>query len=161
MPAINALAGFRQTGLSSVEFVIVAPFLLFMMFMVAQFSWIFNNYYMVANAAGVGARFLANQRKSTTAYSDTLRVVRNSAGMGSELTITTSVNGANCTDGSNPTCGNALETAAAAANWQEQRCAVTATYRITPPFQVDFGGLNQMWPTQYVYTVWQRVVVYK
>jgi Flp pilus assembly protein TadG len=142
-----------------VEFVIVAPFLLFIMFAVAQFSWLFNNYYMVVNAAGVGGRYFAVQAASSTAYADTLRVVRNAAGMGNEITIATAVNDVACSDGSNPTCGNALKAAAIAAAWQEQRCTVAVTYTITAPFLVSFGGLDQMWPTQYQYTVSQRVVV--
>src|SRR5918998_1307445 len=68
-----------ETGQTMVEFVIVAPVLLMLLFGVIQFGIVFNNYLTVTDAARIGARKAAVSRLETTPAALTEASVRAAA----------------------------------------------------------------------------------
>jgi Flp pilus assembly protein TadG len=60
-----------QRGGVAVEFALVLPLLLAILFAVFQFSWYITNYLMLTDAAAVGAHVLASERGYTKPYTDT------------------------------------------------------------------------------------------
>jgi Flp pilus assembly protein TadG len=136
----------REKGIAAIEFVIIIPFLLLILFGVVQYSWLLNNYTRVINAAGIGVTFFSTQYDSTTAKADTLAIVQ-AAVPNLTVAITTRVNGTACLD---PDCGPALITG------QGQPASVTVTYTIQPLFNMRLQYLPG-WPTTYNATISQRV----
>jgi len=146
----------KQKGIAAVEFAVVAPVLLAIVLGLAQFGWLLGNYVMVANAASAGARYFAAQRGSTTPYSGTQTQVQTA---GSTLTtgnlsITATVNGANCT--SDTAC--AADLTSAASGSAVATAAVTVTYsNFSPLFKGALAGLYTMMPTALNATAVERV----
>jgi hypothetical protein len=97
----------RQSGIAAVEFALLAPPLLVIVLGIAQFGWLMANYVMVTNAASSAARYFASQRGTATPYTSTkTQVVTSAAYLATgNLSITTYVNGTQCTSDSDcPTC---------------------------------------------------------
>jgi Flp pilus assembly protein TadG len=117
-----------------VEFALVFPLLLLIMFAIIQYGWLLNNVMILNNAAGTGAAFFSTQFDSSTARGDTLTVVRAAAAAidGNDLQITTRVNGTVCND---PGCGSRLT------ENQGTPASVTVTWTITPIFNLVISGL--------------------
>jgi Flp pilus assembly protein TadG len=100
----------RESGAVTVEFSLVIPVLLLMLFGIAGFGMFFNNYILLTNAASVGARILASERGYSTPYSDTQAAIQQATTtMHSAPTITMTVGGTACT--SDTSCATALGTA--------------------------------------------------
>ncbi|MEW6342815.1 MAG: TadE/TadG family type IV pilus assembly protein [Paraburkholderia sp.] len=126
----------RQRGIAAIEFALLAPPLLAVALGMAQFGWLLGNYVMVANSASSAARYFASQRGTTTPYSSTKTQVNSSASYLStgNLSITTSVNGTQCT--SDADCATALASAAG------DPATVTVTYSsFSPLFKGTLAGL--------------------
>jgi Flp pilus assembly protein TadG len=63
----------NQRGVAAVEFALVLPILLALLFGTAQFGWLMNNYIVLTNAASLGAHLLASERGYAAPYTDTQR----------------------------------------------------------------------------------------
>ena len=141
----------RQSGVAAVEFALLAPPLLVIVLGIAQFGWLLGNYVMVSNAASSGARYFAAQRGSSTPYSSTKTQVNASSAYlnSSDLSITTYVNGTQCTSDSD--CQTALSAAAT------DPATVTVSYSpFSPIFKGTLAGLVGM-PSSLNSTVVERV----
>jgi hypothetical protein len=55
----------REKGIAAIEFAIIFPFLLLILFGVVQYSWLLNNYTRVINAAGIGVTFFSTRWQSS------------------------------------------------------------------------------------------------
>jgi Flp pilus assembly protein TadG len=99
-----------RRGIAALEFVLVAPALLMVIFAGAELSILLARYMTLENAAVVGAKqFAFSAGVSATPYDDAVNAIQGSA---STLNlpssgISLSVNGAACT--TNAVCGNALQ----------------------------------------------------
>lgn len=146
----------RQKGIAAVELAITLPVLLLIVLGLAQFGWLLANYMMVSNAASAGARYFAAQRGTTTPYTGTQAQVQSSASImnSSNLSITASVNGGNCTSDAN--CAADLTGAASGAALAS--AAVTVTYsNFSPVFKGSLSGLYSMMPSALNATAVERV----
>jgi Flp pilus assembly protein TadG len=141
----------RQRGIAAVEFALLAPPLLVIVLGIAQFGWLLGNYVMVTNAASSGARYFAAQRGSATPYTATKTQVTASAAYlnSGNLSITTYVNGTQCTSDSD--CATDLSAAA------NSPATVTVTYSsFSPLFNGSLAGLVGM-PASLNSTMVERV----
>ena len=111
-----------QRGAAAVEFALVLPMLLFVLFGIIQFGLTLNNYLVLTDGVRAGAREFAISRSSTTPYSSSKSAVTNSAAnlTATSITITMRVNGTACAP--DAACVTALSTASGGA------ALVTATY---------------------------------
>lgn len=104
-----------HTGSALVEFTIVLPVLLFLVFGIAQFGLIFYNYIMVANATTVGSRQFATSRLDSSGATHTIAAINNATTNLTNLSISLSVNNqAACSTSSSindKTCQNQLQAA--------------------------------------------------
>jgi Flp pilus assembly protein TadG len=113
-----------DAGSPAVEFALIAPLLLLMLFGIIQVGIAFNNDVELTDSVRTGGRNLAISRAtaSATPYSTTVSAI--SAGApnltATSITTTMSVNGVACA--SDSACATALSTAAG------ETAAVTATY---------------------------------
>jgi Flp pilus assembly protein TadG len=121
-----------RDGATAVEFALLAPILLMLAVGIAQFALTLNEYVMLTEAVRDGARQLSLARGGSTPYTTTINQVKSSVGglTVASLTITTSVNGTECTTDS--ACQTALTSAAG------QASAVSATY----PCQLKVMGID-------------------
>jgi len=101
-----------DSGVSAVEFALVAPVLLMILLGVMQLGITFNNYIALTDSVRAGSRVLAAARSSATPYSDATGAVYASAPTlkAGSITLNLSVNGAACA-GDGP-CATALTGAA-------------------------------------------------
>jgi Flp pilus assembly protein TadG len=70
----------RERGQTMVEFTLVLPVLLVVLFGIIQFGLTFNNYVALTDAVRAGARTAAVSRFSSTPQADTVNRVKNSSG---------------------------------------------------------------------------------
>ncbi|MGF7129698.1 Flp pilus assembly protein TadG [Paraburkholderia sp. EB58] len=141
----------RQSGIAAVEFALLAPPLLVIVLGIAQFGWLMANYVMVTNAASSAARYFASQRGTATPYTSTkTQVVTSAAYLATgNLSITTYVNGTQCTSDSD--CATDLSAAA------NSPATVTVTYSsFSPLFKGKLAGLVSM-PASLNSTMVERV----
>jgi len=146
------------TGAAFLEFALVLPVLLLVVFGITQFGLIFYHYSLVTNATAAGARQLSISRLDSTAYCDTQNTIVNASGglggtpgssgscptLNSDFTITIAVDGTACT--SNSSCQAALASAYAAATNPPEPASVTVQYSCSaedliavPHFAVHLG----------------------
>ncbi len=117
-------------GSSAIEFAMLAPVLLTIMFGIVSFGIVLNNYVELANATRASARQFAISRSSATPYTNATSAITSSAPDLTSPTMTFTVNGAACnSDGG---CQTALSTA------EGQSASVTATY----PCNLTIMGIN-------------------
>lgn len=144
-----------QQGAEGVEFALVLPVLLLLIFGIVQFGWLFNNYLTLATAANAGARVLAAERGYTTPYSDAKSAIQASSPLlKNTMTITMKVGGTTCN--SDTTCATALGTSTQppAAGTQ---ASVALGYTFTPLFQGSVYGLKSMMPSSLTATMSENV----
>jgi Flp pilus assembly protein TadG len=124
--------GAERRGATAVEFALVLPLLLMILFGIVQFGITFNNYIQLTDAVRVGARNLAVSRTSSTPYSTTTSAITSSAPTltAASISPTVTINGTACT--SDSTCKTAMSTAAGLP------ASVTATY----PCNLVVMGVN-------------------
>lgn len=135
----------RQKGVALVEFALVLPVLLGLMYGIAQFAWWLNNFIVLESAAAAGARQLAMERGFGTPYTDAVNAIEGvTSTLSSTPTITLSVGGTAC--GSDTACSSMLGTAthAPAAGTQ---AGVSLAYTPTPLFTGRLDGLGSLLPT--------------
>jgi Flp pilus assembly protein TadG len=98
-------------GTVAIEFALVVPLLLAIMFAIIQFSLIFNNITVLTNAASAGALVFSQGRGLASPYSTTVAQVQSAAAslVQANLAITTSVQKASCASDSG--CQTALTNA--------------------------------------------------
>jgi Flp pilus assembly protein TadG len=110
------------SGSPAVEFALISPMLLLLLFGICNAGVIINNYMELTDSVRVGSRQLALGRSNTTPWSTAKSAITSSGAnlTASQLTITTLVNGAACA--SDAACVTALSAAAG------QPASVTATY---------------------------------
>lgn len=117
------------SGASAVEFALILPVLLTMLFAVIKFGIAINNNIELTSGTRAGARVLAVSRGSATPYSDSLAAFNSSApNITAQVSMT--VNGAACS--ANGTCVTLLTGASG------QPVSVTATYSC----DLTIGGFN-------------------
>jgi Flp pilus assembly protein TadG len=111
-----------ESGVSAVEFAVVAPVLLMILLGIMQLGITFNNYVALTDSVRAGSRVLAAARSSTTPYSDATGAVYASAPTlkAGSITLSLSVNGTTCA-GDGP-CTTALSGASGTS------ASVQATY---------------------------------
>jgi Flp pilus assembly protein TadG len=97
------------SGAAAMEFALVLPPLLLLLFGIIKFGIVFNNYIELTNAAAAGARQLAISRGSATPYSSTISTIKAAAPNLAPAKISTvlSVAGAPCT-GDSSSCRSAF-----------------------------------------------------
>lgn len=141
----------HETGTTVVEFTLVLPLLLMLLFGIIQFGWLFYNYAVLTSAASTGARLLATQRGYATPYSDTKDAVLSAAGviaplasLNKTLTINVSVNGALCQ--SDAACATALGTASQAPAVGTQ-ASISLSYLFAPILGGSLGSLALIVPS--------------
>ncbi|WP_338523260.1 TadE/TadG family type IV pilus assembly protein [Pseudomonas batumici] len=140
-----------ETGTTVVEFTLVLPLLLILLFGIIQFGWLFYNYAVLTSAASTGARLLATQRGYAAPYSDTKNAVLSAAGviaplatLNKALTINISVNGVLCQ--SDAACATALGTASQAPAVGTQ-ASISLSYLFAPILGNPLGGLKLIVPS--------------
>jgi Flp pilus assembly protein TadG len=128
----------RQKGVVAVELALAAPILIAIAMGIAQFGWLLANSVMVASAASAAAQNFAFQRNTTTPYSSTQTQMTSSSSWlkSQNLTLTTSVNGTQCS--SDTSCATALTSATG------QAAAVTVSYTFTPLLRGSIFGIAAM-----------------
>jgi Flp pilus assembly protein TadG len=120
----------RQSGTATIEFALVAPLLLLMVFGVVQLAWFFNNYVLLTDAASAGARVLASERGYSTPYTDAKNaVLTTTSTLNGTPVITMSVGGTACS--SDTACASALGSATQAPATGTQ-ATVALTYAFSP-----------------------------
>lgn len=126
------IAARDRTGSSAVEFALVFPVLLAILFAIIKLGLALNNYIELTNGVRAGARQLAIGRASTTPYADARNRVFTSAPnlTTGNVTITLRVAGTPC--GGDGACQTALAAAAGGTS------SVTATY----PCDLSVMGIN-------------------
>lgn len=113
----------EEQGQTMVEFALVLPLLLVIVFAIFQFGVLYNNYVTLTDATRVGARKAAVSRHSATPAADAENALRNSA---SGIDVP-------CAGGA----GLCVSVVADAAWEHGEDAVVTATY----PYEVDLLGL--------------------
>ena len=105
-PWVNALRA--RTGVSALEFGLIAPVLFMLVLGILQFGIVLNNYVALTDSVRVGARVLAASRSSTTPWSAATNAVYGSAPnlVKASISLTASVNGTACSADSS--CQTAL-----------------------------------------------------
>jgi Flp pilus assembly protein TadG len=135
----------RQRGAAVVEFALVLPVVLLVLFGAVQFGWLMNNYLLLTNAASVGAHLLASERGYATPYSDTeTAVLAATATLKNTVAITIAVGGTTCT--SNTACASALGTQTQPPTAGTQ-ASVSLSYAFAGPFKGALYSLKSMMPT--------------
>ena len=135
----------RQQGATVVEFALVLPVLLLLVFGIAQFGWLMNNYIVLTNAAAAGARLLASERGYSTPYTDTkTAVLAATSALNNTPTITMTVGTTTCT--SDATCITALGTSSQPPT-SGTRATVSLSYTFVPPFKGSLYNLKAMMPS--------------
>ena len=103
------MRGRDRRGVAALEFALIAPALLLIVFGGAEFGLALSEYLTLNNAAVVGAQqFAFSAGVDATPYADAVSAINLAAHHLQPLTIVTSVNGSPCTDKSSTTCGAAL-----------------------------------------------------
>lgn len=121
-----------RTGIAAVEFALVAPVLMLVLFGIIQFGLTLNNYLVLTDAVQAGARQFSISRASATPWTTATTAVTSAAPnlTAANITITLRVNGTACA--SDAACQTALSAAAGGAS------SVTATY----PCNLAIMGVN-------------------
>ena len=149
------------TGAAFLEFALVLPVLLLVVFGITQFGLVFYHYTLVSNATAAGARQFSISRLDSNAYCDTENAIVNASGglggtpgtgspascptLASNFTITLQVNKTTCTTSSGATGCVALLESAYQTNPPES-ATVIVSYSCsaedlipTPQFSVHLG----------------------
>ncbi len=123
-------------GTAAIEFALVLPMLLAIVLGIIQFSLIFNNITVLTNAASSGALVFSQGRALASPRSTAVTQVQQAAGslVQADLTITTSVQGANC-------AGDAACLTALASAYPGGSAAVTVSY----PCPLILGAEGLQW----------------
>ncbi len=126
---LSALIG-ERSGVSAIEFAIVAPVLLAIGIGMLKFGVAMQHYLLVTNAAAQGAMTMALSRGTASPYTSTTTAITNAApGLTSgSITTTVTINGTACTTDSG--CAAALSAGA------------TATVRVSYPCDLSVMGVN-------------------
>jgi Flp pilus assembly protein TadG len=142
--AIRRLVLARSDGQAMVEFALLSPLVLLLVFGMCIFGLMLNQYLMLSNAVSVGAQQLATYRNglsSTDACAVVYNAVTNAAPnlTAANLKFTITVNGTNFVSGasgaSSVTCSSEASTYNADEN---DPVSVTVTY----PFTASFVGFS-------------------
>lgn len=117
-------------GVTAIEFAIVAPILLAMVFGILQFGIAMNHHMVLTNAAAKGAMTFALSRGTSTPYATTTAAIASAAPSltAGQISITVKVNGVACT--SDASCSSILVSG--------QPALVKATY----PCDLTVMGVN-------------------
>jgi Flp pilus assembly protein TadG len=121
-----------RQGIAALEFALVAPVLLLMMFGMITFGIAMNNYLTLTDAVRAGARTLSTSRASATPFSSATNAIYLAAPTltSASITITLTVNGSPCTG--DAACATTLSASAGLAS------SVSASY----PCNLAVMGLN-------------------
>ena len=131
-----------ERGAAVAEFALVLPVLALLIFGIAKFGILFNNYIEMTDAVSSAERIFSTSRTVTTPYSSAVTVLAGTAAQlnAGSITVTASVNGTTCaTSAANGTttsgdgaCSTALSAAAGKVS------SMTATY----PCDLTIYGFN-------------------
>jgi len=125
-----------QGGAAALEFTLVLPFLLLLLFAIIQVGVVFNHYIQLANGVSAAARSLAISRGSTTPYTNALSALNAAApnlnSFSSPLSgqaLTVSVAGTACTSSNQAAaCANAFTQGATASVTASYPCNLTVLW---------------------------------
>ncbi len=119
-----------STGVSALEFAIISPVMLTILFGIFQFGIAMNQYMVITNAAAKGALTMALSRGTTTPYTTTKTAINAAAPNldSTKITVTVTINGTACSTDS------ACTTSLVAGN----SAVVKATY----PCNLTVMGIN-------------------
>jgi len=135
----------NQRGTTAVEFALVLPIMLAVLFGTVQFGWLMNNYLALTNAASLAAHLLASERGYATPYSDTqAAILASTPSLKNAITISMSVGGTSCT--SDSTCASALGTSTQAPAAGTE-ASVSLGYSFAPLFSGTLYSLKSIMPT--------------
>ncbi|MBS0561634.1 MAG: pilus assembly protein [Proteobacteria bacterium] len=126
-PLLRRLRDDRR-GVASLEFVLIAPVLFFILLGIVYVSILFNNYLELGYGVGAAGRAFAASRGSSTPYSSTTAIFYASAPAlaKSNVTLTLSVAGTACS--ADTACQTALSNAAG------DTASVSASYKCSLSF---------------------------
>jgi len=124
----------QESGAAAVEFAMLAPVLMSILFGIVTFGLVLNSWVELTNSTRASARQFAISRSSATPYTNATNAIGSSAPdlTGSDITMTFKVNGTACATDS--ACQTALSTAAGGT------ASVTASY----PCNLTVMGINYM-----------------
>lgn len=135
----------RQKGAAIVEFSLVLPVLLVLIFGIVQFAWWMSSFIILQSAASVGARQMSLERGFSTPHTDAVNAIQSvTSTLKNSMSIVIYVGGAECQDDSSCSALLGTITQPPAAGTQT---AVSLTYTSTPLFSGSLGGLGSMLPT--------------
>ena len=122
----------EDRGNSAVEFGLILPLLMILLFAIIKFSVALNNNINLIEGVRVGVRYLAGARGAltTTPYATTVLYVKKSAANlnPNNITVIASVDGTPCTDVTAITCAAALATDGGTTTSHAGPVMVTAIY---------------------------------
>lgn len=134
MPPLGCGAGVialrRESGVSAIEFAIIAPVFLTICIGMLKFGIAMNNSLLLANGTTQGALAMALARGTSNPYTTMTSAIDNAASSltAGSITITVTINGTACT--SDSTCAAALVAGA------------TATVKTAYPCDLSIMGVN-------------------
>jgi Flp pilus assembly protein TadG len=134
-----------QRGAVAVEFALIAPLLLLLVFGIFQFGWLFNNYLMLTQATSAGSRLFSTQRgydnPCTAAYSAVISAA--STLTASSITMSCSVNGAAaCSSCASGTCSTDTSCKSLLTSNAGNPSSITVNYAMSNLVESTFSALK-------------------
>lgn len=132
------------------EFALVLPVLLGLIYGIAQFAWWLNSFIVLESAAAAGARQLAAERGFGSPYTDTVNAINAAtAALNAAPRITLSVGGTVCANDTD--CSSILGSSTQAPAVGTQ-AAVSLGYTFRPLFTGSLDNLGSILPTSQTVT---------
>ena len=147
-----------QRGAAAVEFALVVPLLLVLLFGVMQFGWLMNSYLMVNQSTSSGSRLFSTQRGYDNPCTAAFTAVTSAApGLtAANITMSCSVNGAAaCSTCSGGSCANDAACKTQLSSNAGNPATITVSYAFTSLIPNALPALNM--PTELSATATDRV----
>jgi Flp pilus assembly protein TadG len=147
-----------QRGAAAVEFALVVPLLLVLLFGVMQFGWLMNSYLMVNQATSSGSRLFSTQRGFDNPCTKAFTAVTSAAAglTTANITMSCSVNGAAaCSTCAGGSCATDASCKTQLISNAGNPATVTVSYAFTPLIANSLSALNM--PTELSATATDQV----
>lgn len=148
----------RQRGAAAVEFALVVPLLLVLLFGVMQFGWLMNSYLMVNQATSSGSRLFSTQRGYDNPCTAAFTAVTSAApGLNTaSISMSCSVNGAAaCSTCSGGSCANDANCKTQLTSNAGNPASITVNYAFSPLIASSLSALSM--PAELSATATDRV----